>query len=373
MTATNSGGPPFRAEHVGSFVRPGRLLDAARANKAGTLDDRAYVEIQNECIAEIVAFQDEIGMASVTDGEFRRRVWSGGLTEALDGLGLKREGILSFHSDSEEYGVPPSPYAEARLSRRRPIVTGDYEFVASLRPKGVPKVTIASPAVLHFWLGDGSFDPAVYSDREAFFADVIAIFRQEIADLEAAGCRYVQLDDTALPCNCDETARGAVAARGEDPDDLTDSYVRLINGCIGARRDDTFVGLHMCRGNLKDMWMAEGGYEPIAERLFGGLDVDAFFMEYDSERAGDFRPLRFLPPGKTAVLGLVSTKTPELESKDELLRRIDEAARFAPLEQLGLSPQCGFSSAGGGGQVMGLDEIRRKLELVQDVAAEVWG
>ena len=372
MTGSNSGRPPFRAEHVGSFVRPGRLLDAARANKAGALDERAYVEIQNECIAEIVAFQDALGLPSVTDGEFRRRVWSGGLTDALDGLGLKQEGILSFHSDSAEYGVPPSPYAEARLSRRRPIVTGDYEYLASLRPKGLPKVTVASPAVLHFWLGDGSFDPAVYAGRDAYFADLIAIFRQEFADLEAAGCRYVQLDDTALPCNCDETARAAVGARGEDPDDLTDAYVRLINGCIGGRRDDTFVGLHMCRGNLKDMWMAEGGYEPIAERLFGGLDVDAFFMEYDSARAGDFRPLRFLPPGKTAVLGLVSTKTPALESKDGLKRRIDEAARFAPLEQLGLSPQCGFSSAGGGGQIMGLDEIRRKLDLVQEVAAEVW-
>ena len=373
MTGSNSARPPFRVEHVGSFVRPGRLLEAARANKAGALDDRAYAEIQNDCIREIVAFQDELGLPSVTDGEFRRRVWSGGLTEALDGMGLKAEGMLSFHSESEEYGVPPSPYAEGRLSRRGPIVTGDYEFVASLRPKGVPKVTIASPAVLHFWLGDGSFNPAVYDGRDDFFADLIAIFREEIADLEQAGCRYVQLDDTALPCNCDDTARAAVVARGEDPDELTDAYVQLINACVGERRDDTFAGLHMCRGNLKTMWMAEGGYEPIAERLFGGLDVDAFFLEYDSERAGDFRPLRFLPPGKTAVLGLVSTKTAELESKDDLKRRIDDAARCAPLEQLSLSPQCGFSSAGGGGQVMGLDEIRRKLDLIRDVAAEVWG
>ncbi len=373
MTGSNSARPPFRVEHVGSFVRPARLLEAARANKAGALDDRAYVELQNDCIREIVAFQDELGLPSITDGEFRRRVWSGGLTESLDGMGLKADGMLSFHSESEEYGVPPSPYAEARLSRRRPIVTGDYEYVASLRPKGVPKVTIASPAVLHFWLGDGSYNPEVYADRDAFFADLIAIFREEIADLERAGCRYVQLDDTALPCNCDGKARAAVTARGEDPDELTDAYVRLINACVAGRRDDTFAGLHMCRGNLKDMWMAEGGYEPIAEKLFGGLDIDAFFLEYDSERAGDFRPLRFLPPGKTAVLGLVSTKTPELEAKDDLKRRIGEAARFAPLEQLSLSPQCGFSSAGGGGQVMDRDGIRRKLELIQEVAAEVWG
>ena len=373
MTGSNSARPPFRVEHVGSFVRPGRLLEAARANKAGALDDRAYADIQNDCIREIVAFQDELGLPSVTDGEFRRRVWSAGLTEALDGMGLKAEGILSFHSESEEYGVPPSPYAEGRLSRRRPIVTGDYEFIASLRSNGVPKVTIASPAVLHFWLGDGSFNPEVYDGRDDFFADLIAIFREEIADLEQAGCRYVQLDDTALPCNCDDTARAAVVERGEDPDELTDAYVRLINDCVGERRDDTFVGLHTCRGNLKGMWMAEGGYEPIAEQLFCGLDVDAFLLEYDTERAGDFRPLRFLPPGKTAVLGLVSTKTAELESKDDLKRRIDDAARFAPLEQLSLSPQCGFSSAGGGGQVMGVDDIRRKLELIRDVAAEVWG
>ena len=366
--------PPFRAEHVGSFVRPDRLLDAVRAQRAGTMNAETFGALQEECIAEIVAFQDEIGMPSITDGEFRRRSWSAGVIDALDGLALRQEGVLSFKAaDNTDLGVASSPYAATRLSRRRPIVADDFRFLKSLSPKGTPKVTMASPPVLHFFLGPRSFETEAYADRDAFFADLARIYREEIAELADAGCTYVQLDETALPCNCDETARAGVLARGEDPDALTDAYVSMINDAIAGRPAGMTVALHMCRGNFKGMWMAEGGYEPIAERVLGGLDVDILLMEYDSERAGDFAPLRHLPADKVAVLGLISTKTPELEARDDIVRRIEEAAKFVPIERLAIGPQCGFSSGGGGGQVIGADDTKRKLELVLEVAREVWG
>lgn len=373
MADGTDGGPPFRAEHVGSFVRPDRLLEAARAHKAGNLDAEAYREIQDECIRDIVAFQDDIGLPSVTDGEFRRRVWSGGVTDGLDGMGVCEEGTLSFKSEAGEDILPPSPFAEAKLRRKQSFAAADFRYVKSLNPRGTPKATMASPPVMHFFAGPKSFDPAVYLDRDAYFADLARVYGEEIDELAQAGCTYVQLDDTALPCNCDDSARAAVRDRGEDPDALTDAYVWLINDAISSRPSTMTVGMHMCRGNLKGMWMAEGGYEPIAEKIFNGLAIDAFFMEYDTARAGDFAPLRHLPEGKTAVLGLVSTKTPELETKDELKSRIDEAAKFTPLDRLALSPQCGFSSGGGGGQVVTHDDTRRKLELIVEVAREVWG
>ena len=368
---------PFRAEHVGSFLRPDSLLDAVRAHRAGRLDADGLRAAQDAAIRDIVAFQDGIGLPAVTDGEFRRRSWSAGVIDALDGFALREEGVLGFRSGPESGGggggVAASPYAAERLERKRAIVADDYRFLASLSPKGLPKVTIASPPVLHFFLGPRAFEAPAYADRNAYFADLVGIYRDEIADLAAAGCRYVQLDETALPCNCDDTAREGVAARGEDPDELTDAYVDLINAAVAERPAGMLVGLHMCRGNFKGAWMAEGGYEPIAERVFQGLDVDILQLEYDTPRAGDFAPLRFLPKGKTAVLGLISTKTPVLEDKDSVKRRIDEAARFAPLDRLAIGPQCGFSSAGGSGQPIDSDDTRRKLDLVLTIAREVWG
>ena len=365
---------PFRAEHVGSFVRPPALLDAARAHRAGSLDAAGLRAAEDAAIRGIVAFQDEIGLPAVTDGEFRRRSWSAGVIDALDGFALREEGVLAFRSgaDGDGGGVAASPYAARRLERRRPIVADDYRFLAALRPRGLPKVTVASPPVLHYFLGPRAFETEAYADRDAFFSHLVQIYRDEIAELAAAGCRYVQLDDTALPCNCDEGAREGVRARGEDPDALTEAYVALINAAVAERPPGMTVGLHMCRGNFKGAWMAEGGYGPIAERAFQGLDVDVLLLEYDTPRAGDFAPLRFLPAGKTAVLGLVSTKTPVLEDRDDLMRRIDEAARFAPLDRLAIGPQCGFSSAGGSGQTVDSDDTRRKLDLVLQIAREVW-
>ena len=275
---TTDGRPPFRAEHVGSFVRPERLLQAARAHRSGDLDAKPYREIQDDCIREVVAWQDDIGMPSVTDGEFRRRSWSAGVIDALDGFGLRDEGALKFRTESGELGVAASPYAKAPLSRRQRIVADDHAFVRALAPRGRVKATMASPPVMHFYLGPRSFETDAYADRDAYFAALAGIYRDEIADLAAGGCTYLQLDETALPCNCDDGARRAVRQRGEDPDELTDAYIRLINDALAERPAGMTVALHMCRGNLKGAWMAEGGYEPIAERLFGGLDVDAFFM-----------------------------------------------------------------------------------------------
>jgi 5-methyltetrahydropteroyltriglutamate--homocysteine methyltransferase len=364
--------PPFHVEHIGSFVRPPRLIEAARAHKAGKLDDPGFRAVQDECIRDIVGFQESLGLPSVTDGEFRRRSWSAGFIDAIEGFGL-RDGTLGFRNERGIQGVAASPYARARLRRKHRIVADDYRFLKSVVKRGVPKVTIAAPDVMHFFLGPKAFETGVYADREAFFGDLARIYRDEIAELAREGCDYLQLDDTALPCNCDSQARRDVAARGENADELTERYARLINECLAGKPAGMTVAIHLCRGNLKGAWMAEGGYEPIAEALFNRVNADSYCLEYDSPRAGDFAPLRFVPKGKTVILGLVSTKTPVLESKDALKRRIADAARHVPLERLGLSPQCGFSSGGGGGQVVGEDDTRRKLDLVMEVAREVWG
>jgi 5-methyltetrahydropteroyltriglutamate--homocysteine methyltransferase len=362
----------FRVEHVGSFLRPPRLLDAVRARKAGTMSESQLREIQDDSIRQIVAFQEFIGLPTITDGEFRRRSWSAGFIDAVEGFGL-RDGTLTFRNDSSVIGVAASPYAHAPLRRKRPIVADDYRFLKSVVKRGLPKVTIAAPDVMHYFLGPKSFETPVYPDREAYFSGLVEIYRQEIAELAAAGCTYVQLDDTALPCNCDAHARRDVAARGEDADELTERYARLFNDAIAAKPVQMTVGMHLCRGNLKGAWMAEGGYEPIAEALFNRVNASVYCLEYDTQRAGDFSPLRFLPKGKRVILGLVSTKTPVLEKKDFLKRQIDAAAQHAGLDKLGIGPQCGFSSGGGGGQPVTQDDTRRKLELIMEVSQEVWG
>jgi 5-methyltetrahydropteroyltriglutamate--homocysteine methyltransferase len=362
--------PPFHAEHIGSFVRPQRLIEAARARKNNSLSEEQFRQAQDDAIREIVAFQESIGLPSITDGEFRRRSWSAGFIDAVDGFGL-RDGTLGFRNESGVMGVASSPYAKERLTRKRRIVADDFRFLKSVVKRGVPKVTIAAPDVMHWFLGPKAFDTTVYKDREAFFADLAAIYKAEIAELAKEGCTYLQLDDTALPCNCDPNARKDVVARGENPDELTERYAKLFNDCVAGSAMTKAV--HLCRGNLKGAWMAEGGYDPVADVLFNRMNADIYCLEYDTPRAGDFSPLRYVPKGKTVILGLVSTKTPQLERKDELKRRIDEAARFVPLDRLGISPQCGFSSGGGSGQTVTQDDTKRKLDLVVSVAREVWG
>jgi methionine synthase II (cobalamin-independent) len=362
----------FRVEHVGSFLRPERLLDAARSHKAGRIDGARLEEIQDDCVREIVAFQESVGLPTITDGEFRRRSWSAGFIDAVEGFGL-RDGTLTFRNQTSVVGVAASPYAKAPLRRSRRIVADDYRFLKSVVRRGVPKVTIAAPDVMHYFLGPKSFEPSIYADREAYFSDLVKIYREEIAELAAAGCGYLQLDDTALPCNCDLRARAEVNARGEDAGELTERYARLVNEAVAGKPAGMTLGIHLCRGNLKGAWMAEGGYEPIAEALFNRIDASVYCLEYDSARAGDFSPLRHVPKGKRVILGLVSTKSPLLERKDFLKRQIDAASRHAGLEQLGIGPQCGFSSGGGSGQPITQDDTRRKLELIMEVSQEIWG
>ncbi len=361
----------FRVEHVGSFLRPPRLLEAVRGARAGKLSDAQVRQIQDDCVREIVAFQESIGLPTITDGEFRRRSWSAGFIDAVDGFGL-RDGTLTFRNESSVIGVASSPYAKAPLRRKQRIVADDFRFLKSVVKRGVPKVTIAAPDVMHYFLGPNSFETSVYADREAFLADLVKLYKEELAELAAAGCTYLQLDDTALPCNCDAHAREDVKARGEDPDELTERYARLFNEAVAGKPAGMTIGVHLCRGNLKGAWMAEGGYEPIAEALFNRMNASVYCLEYDTQRAGDFTPLRHVPKGKRVILGLVSTKTPVLEGKDALKRQIDAAAKHLPLEQLGIGPQCGFSSGGGGGQPITQDDTRRKLDLIMEVSRDVW-
>ena len=295
-----------------------------------------------------------------------------GFIDSVEGFGL-RDGTLGFRTETQIIGVASSPYAKSRLKRKHRIIADDYKFLKTAVKKGTPKVTVASPPVMHYFLGPKSYDSGVYKDREAFFADLVKIYQDEVADLAAEGCTYLQLDDTAMPCNCDDKARHDVVARGEDPDELTRTYAKLINSAIAKKPAHMTVGMHLCRGNLKGAWMAEGGYDPIADVLFNQVNVDGYFLEYDTDRAGDFEPLRFVPKGnKMVVLGLITSKRPLLESKDEIKARINEAAKYVPLEQLAISPQCGFASSHHGNPVTP-DDQKRKLELVVSIARDVWG
>ncbi len=366
-------GPPFRADHVGSLLRPDALMEAVRARRAGEIDEAGLRAAQDAAIRNAVAFQESLGLRSATDGEFRRRGWSAGFIDAVEGFGL-REGAIGFRDGGSRSGTAElSPYAKERLRRTRPVAADEFAFLRDTVTSAVPKATMPSPTVMHYFLGPRAVDESVYPDMEGYFEDLVRIYREEIAALGAAGCACLQLDDTALACHCDEGFRTDVRRRGEDPELLAERYVKLVNAAVADRPPEMRVAMHMCRGNLKGAWMAEGGYEAVAETVFAGIEVDAWFLEYDTERAGGFEPLRFMPDDRVVVLGLVSTKTPELESRDMLKRRVAEAAVHVPMERLCLSPQCGFSSAPGRGQAIGFDDQKRKLELVVETALELWG
>ena len=362
--------PPSRAEHVGSLLRPPALTAAFRAWSAGEIDDDAFRRVQDECIREVAAFQEEVGLRVVTDGEFRRASYWGHFLGPVAGLGTG-EAIYRFRDDAGAESSFLAPRIEGRVRRQEDIGGPAFSFLAGVTG-AIPKVTMPSPPTFHFWRGRATFDPGTYDDPGAFFADLAAVYREEIADLAVRGARYIQLDDVPLVMLCDPDIRARLASAGEEPDALADLYVRSINDAVAERPPDMVAGVHLCRGNHRGKHLSSGGYEPVAERLFNDLEVDAFFLEYDSERAGGFEPLRFLPSGKRAVLGLVSTKTTELESVSDLARRLDEASRFAPLDRLGVSPQCGFASTVGGNPIT-VDVQRRKLARVVAAAREVWG
>jgi 5-methyltetrahydropteroyltriglutamate--homocysteine methyltransferase len=372
MTAARTT-PPFRADQVGSLIRPAALIEARAAAEAGRLAAGELRQIQEGAIREVVRMQEAIGLRSITDGEYNRSSWQRDFLLKLDNVKLVPSRItVHFHTtEGTRDHAPPSLAVTGKLSRPHGIFVDDFAFLRSAT-RQTPKVTVPSPTVLHFRGGRQAVDAAAYPDIAEFYADLAAVYRAEIADLAAAGCRYLQIDEVNLAYLCDPNLRREVAGFGEDPDALPATYARLLNDAIAGRPGDMVIAMHLCRGNFAGAWMAEGGYEPIADLLFNRIDANAYFLEYDSPRAGGFEPLRFLPKGKTAVLGLVTTKGPRLEAKDDLKRRIDAAARFAPLDQLALSPQCGFSS-GIGGETMTPDDQVRKLELVVETAREVWG
>lgn len=362
--------PPFRADHVGSLLRPQELKTAFREYDAGTIDAARFRAVQDGCIREAIALQEEVGLQPVTDGEFRRGSWFLGFVEAVEGLGT-REAIFDFQDAAGGRATFQSAYVERKLRRTRGITTDEFAFVRSHTTR-TPKITMPAPSLLHFFRGDQTVNREVYPDIEEFWSDVIGLYRDELQALAALGCTYVQFDEVPCAMLCDDAVRRKVAAHGLDPSRLVDAYVGAVNAVAAGRPAGMTVAMHLCRGNYKGRWMAQGGYEPIAERLFGEANVDALFLEYDSERAGGFEPLRFVPAGKQVVLGLVSSKRPELEPPDSLKRRIDQASRHLPLDRLGISPQCGFASSVGGNP-LSLDDQRRKLARVVEVAASVWG
>jgi methionine synthase II (cobalamin-independent) len=369
------GKPPFRADHVGSLIRPDALIKAREAAENGEIEPAALMRIQHDAIREVVHLQQQAGLRLVTDGEFNRHSWQRDFLLKIGNVkSMASKLTVRFHSAAGTRDhSPPSLQVVGKLSRPHGIFVDDFKFLASLAPAAItPKITIPSPTIVHFRGGRQAIDARAYPQMEAFYQDLAAVYRAEIRDLAASGCRYLQIDEVNLAYLCDPELRRQVAQIGEDPAALPKTYARLLNDAIKDRPADMTICMHLCRGNFAGAWIAEGGYEPIAELLFNEIDVDGYFLEYDSERAGGFAPLRFLPKGKIAVLGLVTTKSPKLESKDELKRRIDEAGRHAPIEQLALSPQCGFASGIGGNAMTVADEIA-KLRLVVETARDVWG
>ena len=365
--------PPFHADHVGSFLRPAKLIEARDAYAEGKIDAVALRAVEDEAIRDVVAFQEGVGLKAISDGEFRRKFFHTDFLLQLDGIEEQGGMEVQFHNaiGKDVHFAPPKMVVTGKIAHARPIQRADYEFLASVTSE-TPKVTIPSPTMLHFRAGREGISEAVYPDMQDFFADVAAAYQEEVADLAAAGCRYLQLDDTNLAYLCDDKQRENARKRGLDPDDLPRHYAKMINDALATAPADMFTAMHLCRGNFRSSWAAEGGYEPVAEIMFNEVDIDSFLLEYDDARSGDFAPLRFLPKGKQVVLGLVTTKLGELETKDEILRRIDEAAKFAPLDQLALSPQCGFASTVHGNDIA-FDQQKAKMELVMEVAAEVWG
>jgi 5-methyltetrahydropteroyltriglutamate--homocysteine methyltransferase len=366
--------PPYRADHVGSFLRPAHLLEARERHARGELSAQALREVEDAAIREVVRRQEDVGLCGITDGEFRRTFFHVDFLEQLDGVAVEEGSFTATfrRDDGTEVGFrPPTMRVTAPLRHRQSIQGRDFEFLAAATA-ATPKVCIPSPSMLHFRGGRQAISEEVYPELDAFYRDLAAAYRAEVLDLAERGCRYLQLDDTNLAYLCDDQIREATRARGDDPDELPRLYCRLINEAISGRPDDMVVCIHLCRGNYQSAWVAEGGYEPVAEILFNELSVDGFFLEYDDERSGDFAPLRFVPKGKTVVLGIMSSKRPEVEDKDRIKRRIDEAARYVPLDQLCLSHQCGFSSTVHGNLLAEADQWK-KLARTVEVAREVWG
>jgi len=373
---TDSSGPPFRADHVGSLLRPKNLLDARSRFATGEIDADELRGIEDEAIADVVGLQADVGLRTATDGEFRRASWHMDFIYAIDGISKVTDENIVVHfrnADGTIDFTPAGLHVDGPLSIDEPIFGRDFGYLQSRVAEGqTAKLTIPSPSMVHYRGGAAAIDPAVYPDEDSFWDALSAAYRQQVQGIAAQGCTYLQLDDTSLAYLNDPAQRAELAAQGRDAEHQHERYIRQINAALAGRPDGLTVTTHMCRGNFRSSWVAEGGYDFVAEALFGGLEVDGFFLEYDDARSGGFEPLRFVPPGKRVVLGLVTTKRPELEDEDTLKRRIEEASRFVPLEQLAISPQCGFSSTVEG-NALTRDEQIAKLALVVKVAEDVWG
>lgn len=364
---------PSRADHVGSFLRPRSVIEARDARAAGTLDPAALREVEDAAIADLVRWQEGLGLQAITDGEYRRYFFHTDFLLQLDGVEEQGGMAKAFKNDAgkDVHFAPPKMVVTGKVAHRRPIQLADFTYLAGQTTR-TPKVSIPSPTMLHFRAGREGIPADVYPDMEEFYADVAAAYRAEVDSLAGAGCRYIQMDDTNLAYLCDDSQRADARARGIDPDETPRRYAQLINDSFASAPADMIRAVHLCRGNFRSSWAAEGGYEPVAEIMFNELAIDAFFLEYDDPRSGDFAPLRFLPKGKTVVLGLITTKLGELEDRDDVLRRIEEAAKFTDIDNLALSPQCGFASTVHGNDIS-VEQQAAKIRLVVDVAAEVWG
>jgi 5-methyltetrahydropteroyltriglutamate--homocysteine methyltransferase len=363
--------PPFRADHVGSFLRPQALLDMRRRWKDRENTARELRDCEDEAIAELVGFQESLGLQGVTDGEFRRETFHGDFINAFEGMEFKQV----FKPGTTAAGGHAAPFIAVTTGKlKRPeggFEVENFRYLHGLTDR-VAKQTIPSPTMAHFRGGREAVDRTAYPEMDAFFADLARVYREEVHGLADAGCRYLQLDDTNLAYLCDETMRQNAAARGEDLDRLPRDYARLINESITGRPGDMAVCIHLCRGNARSRWFAEGGYEPVAEVIFNEIDVDGFLLEFDDARSGGFEPLRLVPKDKIIVLGLVSSKWARLEDKNEIIRRIEEASRYIDLDQLCLSPQCGFASVSEGNEIDRDVEVA-KIRLIQEVVETVWG
>ena len=369
----NGSRPPFRADHVGSLLRPPELKQARDDFKNGKLSGEKLREVEDRQIRKAIAMQEAAGLQAVTDGELRRAFWHVDFLTGFDGIvATQGQYALKFHGEGgAESETRSMMVVKDKVRRSKKIFVEDFSFVKR-NTKRTAKLCIPAPTYLHMRGGRKVIDAKAYPDLDEFWADITRAYREEIRDLAAAGCSYLQIDDVSFACLCDESIRAQVRRDGEDPARLPSKYVQVINSLLEGRPASLAVTMHTCRGNHASMWMAAGGYDAVAEAVFSEARVDGFFLEYDTGRAGGFEPLRFVPKGKKVVLGLISTKKPQLEDKTLLKRRIEAAAKFVPLESLCLSPQCGFASSETGNKVTE-DDQRRKLELVVEVAREVWG
>jgi len=365
--------PPFRADHVGSLLRPPELLQAREQAKRNEISAEALREVEDRSIRDVVRMQEDIGLLGITDGEFRRSSWHmdflyqvGGVTKVQDNL------TVQFHNEKGDIEFTPAALrVTGKLELKKCIFGEDFKYLKSIA-RGTPKLTIPSPSMMHYRGGRAAIDAAVYPELDEFWKDLAAVYAAEIAALHELGCTYLQLDDTSLAYLNDPTQREHVAQIGGDAQNQHLVYIKLINGALANRPQGMTVCTHMCRGNFRSSWVAAGGYDHVADALFSQLNVDGFFLEYDDERSGGFEPLRFVPKGKFVVLGLVTSKRGSIEDKDLLKRRIDAASKYVPLEQICLSPQCGFSSTVEG-NALTIEEEMAKLRLVADTAREVWG